>query len=48
LDLAWADRNPLNATLNDPEEASATVMIYGSGVDKIDIKALRNSNVLSW
>jgi carboxymethylenebutenolidase len=30
----------LNANLNDPEAVSATVMIYGSGFDKIDPKRL--------
>jgi dienelactone hydrolase len=30
----------LNANLNDPEAVSATVMIYGSGFDKIDTKRL--------
>jgi carboxymethylenebutenolidase len=30
----------LNANLNDPEAVSATVMIYGSGFDKIDSKRL--------
>jgi dienelactone hydrolase len=30
----------LNANLNDPEAVSATVIIYGSGFDKIDTKRL--------
>jgi carboxymethylenebutenolidase len=30
----------LNATLNDPEAVSATVMIYGSGFDKLDSRSL--------
>ena len=30
----------LNANLNDPEDVSATVMIYGSGFDKVDTKRL--------
>ncbi len=30
----------LNASLNDPEAVSATVMIYGSGFDKVETKRL--------
>jgi carboxymethylenebutenolidase len=30
----------LNANLNDPEAVSATVMIYGSGFDKVDSQSL--------
>ena len=40
IGFSMGGQESLNATLNDPEEASATVMIYGSGVDKIDIKRL--------
>lgn len=40
IGFSMGGQESLNATLNDPEAVSATVMIYGSGFDKIDTKRL--------
>jgi len=40
MGFSMGARESLNANLNDPEAVSATVMIYGSGFDKIDSKRL--------
>lgn len=40
IGFSMGGQESLNANLNDPEAVSATVMIYGSGFDKIDIKRL--------
>jgi len=40
LGFSMGGLESLNANLNDPEAVSATVMIYGSGFDKVDTKRL--------
>lgn len=40
IGFSMGAQESLNANLNDPEGVSATVMIYGSGFDKIDTKRL--------
>jgi carboxymethylenebutenolidase len=40
IGFSMGGQESLNANLNDPEAVSATVMIYGSGFDKVDIKRL--------
>jgi carboxymethylenebutenolidase len=40
MGFSMGAQESLNANLNDPEAVSATVMIYGSGFDKIDTKRL--------
>lgn len=40
IGFSMGGQESLNANLNDPEAVSATVMIYGSGFDKIDTKRL--------
>ncbi len=40
IGFSMGAQESLNANLNDPEAVSATVMIYGSGFDKIDTKRL--------
>lgn len=41
IGFSMGAQEALNANLNDPEAVSATVMIYGSGLDKIDTKRLQ-------
>jgi carboxymethylenebutenolidase len=38
IGFSMGGQESLNANLNDPEAVSATVMVYGSGFDKIDTK----------
>lgn len=38
IGFSMGGQESLNANLNDPEAVSATVIIYGSGFDKIDTK----------
>jgi carboxymethylenebutenolidase len=40
IGFSMGGQESLNANLNDPEAVSATVIIYGSGFDKIDRKRL--------
>lgn len=40
IGFSMGGQESLNANLNDPEAVSATVIIYGSGFDKIDTKRL--------
>jgi carboxymethylenebutenolidase len=40
IGFSMGGQESLNATLNDPEAVSATVIIYGFGFDKIDTKRL--------
>ena len=40
IGFSMGGQESLNANLNDPQAVSATVMIYGSGFDKIDTKRL--------
>ena len=40
IGFSMGGQESLNANLNDPEAVSATVMIYGSGFDKIDARRL--------
>ena len=40
IGFSMGGQESLNANLNDPEAVSATVMIYGSGFDKIETKRL--------
>ena len=40
IGFSMGGEESLNANLNDPEAVSATVIIYGSGFDKIDRKRL--------
>ncbi len=40
MGFSMGAQESLNANLNDPEAVSATVMIYGSGFDKIDSKRI--------
>jgi len=40
IGFSMGSQESLNANLNDPDAVSATVMIYGSGFDKIDPKRL--------
>jgi len=40
IGFSMGAQEALNANLNDPEAVSATVMIYGSGFDKIDSKRI--------
>ena len=40
IGFSMGGQESLNANLNDPEAVSATVIIYGFGFDKIDIKQL--------
>ncbi len=40
IGFSMGGQESLNANLNDPEAVSATVIMYGSGFDKIDTKRL--------
>ena len=40
IGFSMGGQESLNANLNDPEAVSATVIIYGSGFDKIEIERL--------
>lgn len=40
IGFSMGGQESLNANLNDPEAVSATVIIYGSGFDKIDTKRI--------
>ena len=40
IGFSMGGQESLNANLNDPDAVSATVMIYGSGFEKIDAKRL--------
>jgi len=40
IEFSMGGQESLNANFNDPEAVSATVIIYGSGFDKIDTKRL--------
>ena len=40
IGFSMGGQESLNANLNDPEAVSATVIIYGSGFDKIDTRRL--------
>lgn len=40
IGFSMGGQESLNANLNDPEAVSATVIVYGSGFDKIDRKRL--------
>lgn len=44
IGFSMGGQESLNANLNDPEAVSATVIIYGSGFDKIDTKRLEKLN----
>jgi len=48
IGFSMGGQESLSANLNDPEAVSATLIIYGSGFDKIDTKRLERLKALFW
>jgi dienelactone hydrolase len=45
IGFSMGGQESLNAHLNDPKAVNASVMVYGSGFDKIDTKGSRDCRV---